>query len=206
GVAADGRGSCERLSFAGQRSDAAHAGQATAYLCDGGTGGSTERRQPACVRHEQRSGANATEPSRGAQDGANQQDFGWRPPPNDHRERAGIAASVFADIHAHRCHWRDQPLVAGGPKLLQQAAEENELETKRRIHSRQSYASPRRLAASKTTVSMTSNARAQGQPEILRPPCHAHRIGNYLVRALRLRISENGKPAYQRSPHECLTK
>src|SRR5205823_946692 len=78
-------------------------------------------------------------------------------PENDSCECVGIATSVLAEIHARQCHGRDRLLAAGGPKLLHQAAEENETATARPIHSRQSHAGPRQLTTSENKIPTTPN-------------------------------------------------
>src|ERR1019366_3057705 len=89
---------------------------------------------------------------------------GWCPPANDSCECVGIATSLLAEIHARQCHGRDRPLVAGGAKLVHQAAEENEAATARPIHSRQSHSSHAgagRLTELKTTISTKRSSRAK---------------------------------------------
>src|SRR5271155_3232678 len=146
GVAEAGRGDGRQLSLAGAGSDAFDVGQGTVHVRDGGARDPAQRHPSAGGGYQQRSGTDATWGRPGAGHGADKQDTGWCPASNDCGERVGIAAAVFAVLHAGQRRGRSRALVKDRPQLLPEALAEAQTLRRGAARSRSCAPTTRQLA------------------------------------------------------------
>src|SRR5271155_2905318 len=146
GVAEAGRGDGRQLSLAGAGSDAFDVGQGTVHVRDGGARDPAQRHPSAGGGYQQRSGTDATWGRPGAGHGADKQDTGWGPASNDCGERVGIAAAVFAVLHAGQRRGRSRALVKDRPQLLPEALAEAQTLRRGAARSRSCAPTTRQLA------------------------------------------------------------